>query len=169
MMSAVSWRASASCFSTSCLLSSACCCSASALSSFCFASAASPSALCAACCASSAERRAFASLSSSCLQPSSNTATRTSFRIPRSLLDRHLHRRDPGLVLGRVVEVRARRGRLVAARRLRDQVELDVLLRRGCERAEVHDHLARARLVEVDDALVAQLLELPGLERQAAR
>src|SRR5262249_28865183 len=31
------------------------------------------------------------------------------------------------------------------------------------------DHLARARLVEVDRALVAQLLELPGLERQTAR
>src|SRR5512140_1378123 len=78
------------------------------------------------------------------------------------LVDGDLHRGRPGLVLGGVVEIGRGRGRLVVAGDGGEQVEVDVLLGRRGERAPVEDDLARAGLVEVDGAFLAQLLELPG-------
>src|ERR1044071_1642198 len=107
--------------------------------------------------------RAAATASATVRRPASSARRTASCSV-----DRDLDRRGPRLVLGGVVEVRRACGRLVAAGDGGEQVELDVLLRRRRQRAPVEDDLARAGLVEVDRALVAQLLELPGLEREAA-
>jgi hypothetical protein len=72
------------------------------------------------------------------------------------------------LVLVGVVQVGRRGGGFVGAGHGSEQVEVDLLVRRWGQRAPVQDDLARAGLVEVDQALVAQLLQLPGLEHQAA-
>src|SRR5262249_16027091 len=60
--------------------------------------------------------------------------------------------RGPALVLGGVVQIRVRRGGDVAPRDRGEKLDLHVLRRARRERPPVEDHLARARLVEVDDA-----------------